>query len=254
MRILSISLSLMLGFTSFVAQPLVFDNEAEAQSRNSFKGVSRGAGRGVSRGSSRGLSRGTRGRGQVVSSRGSTPIGSAPRVFNNPTGVVQRRGFKDQLIRDVNNPLFVQREIFNAVKGQQFGLGFGNSLGVNRNDNIRLIQREIQIQDQNAVKIRQNELRQLQGALRRTGPNGRFLTREEQAAALNGALIDDSSNGTITEVFDSGIASGSSCPSGINCGFRVYSDGTGPRIITPGISGGLPSFDGLNGPKVITLD
>ena len=46
------------------------------------------------------------------------------------------------------------------------------------------------------------------------------------------------------------------CPRSHNCGYRVYSDGSGPRIITLGVNpgGDLPEFDGLSGPLVITLD
>lgn len=52
------------------------------------------------------------------------------------------------------------------------------------------------------------------------------------------------------------IYRGQPCPTRHNCGYRLYSDGTGPRIITPGQvpSKDLPEFDGLNGPQVITLD
>ena len=45
------------------------------------------------------------------------------------------------------------------------------------------------------------------------------------------------------------------CPSHHNCGYRVYSDGTGPRIITPGLNDkqvGVP-FDGIHGPAIITF-
>ncbi|MDJ0614634.1 MAG: hypothetical protein QNJ29_13275 [Rhizobiaceae bacterium] len=45
------------------------------------------------------------------------------------------------------------------------------------------------------------------------------------------------------------------CPKGYNCGYRVYSDGTGPRIITLGAGpqNGLPEYDGLSGPLIITV-
>jgi len=45
------------------------------------------------------------------------------------------------------------------------------------------------------------------------------------------------------------------CPSGYNCGYRIYSNGTGPRIITPGVgpADGLPQFDGVNGPAIIRI-
>lgn len=41
------------------------------------------------------------------------------------------------------------------------------------------------------------------------------------------------------------------CPSGHSCGYRLYENGSGPRIISPGVNSGL---SGLNGPVVITLD
>ena len=47
------------------------------------------------------------------------------------------------------------------------------------------------------------------------------------------------------------------CPSNHNCGYRVYQDGSGPRIITPGAGGladGLPAFDGVYGPLIITVE
>ena len=46
------------------------------------------------------------------------------------------------------------------------------------------------------------------------------------------------------------------CPEGHNCGYRLYEDGTGPRIIIlgAGSSGVDQAYDGINGPKVITLD
>lgn len=45
------------------------------------------------------------------------------------------------------------------------------------------------------------------------------------------------------------------CPSRHNCGYRVYEDGSGPRIITPGVSSvevGV-DYDGVVGPTIITL-
>lgn len=51
-------------------------------------------------------------------------------------------------------------------------------------------------------------------------------------------------------------ATGSPCPDGLNCGYRLYEDGTGPRIIVLGEDGtGIDQpYDGLNGPKIIRLD
>lgn len=44
------------------------------------------------------------------------------------------------------------------------------------------------------------------------------------------------------------------CPEGFNCGYRLYEDGTGPRIIVPGVDlEGLPPEDGLKGPRIIRV-
>ena len=46
------------------------------------------------------------------------------------------------------------------------------------------------------------------------------------------------------------------CPRNHNCGYRIYSDGSGPRVITPGVSSGNVGvqFDGIMGPTIITVD
>ena len=46
------------------------------------------------------------------------------------------------------------------------------------------------------------------------------------------------------------------CPSGHNCGYRYYQDGSGPRIIQLGQKPGkgLPEYDPVNGPAIIRLD
>ncbi|MEM7069794.1 MAG: hypothetical protein AAF478_13020 [Pseudomonadota bacterium] len=53
-----------------------------------------------------------------------------------------------------------------------------------------------------------------------------------------------------------GNANGVACPKNHNCGYRIYSNGSGPRIITPGVGpgNGLPAYDGVSGPQIITLD
>ena len=47
----------------------------------------------------------------------------------------------------------------------------------------------------------------------------------------------------------------STCPAHVNCGFRVYQDGSGPRIISLDLTDddNLPKQDGLNGSKVIIV-
>lgn len=58
-----------------------------------------------------------------------------------------------------------------------------------------------------------------------------------------------------TEVINTGKRPASKCPTRHNCGYRLYENGTGPRIIVPGVNDpDLPAQDGLNGPLVITLD
>lgn len=170
---------------------------------------------------------------------------------------VNRRGSVDPLIRSVNNPLYVRREVFDAVTGARSGVRLNGLRPANQNNGIRLIQREIQIQRQNEQTLRRNQQRRLQGSIRRSQPNGRFLTRQEQLDLLNNnQIIQD---GVITDQ-QAGVVSGgilaSECPSNHNCGYRIYENGTGPRIIRPStaLSNDLPGYDGLNGPKIITLD
>lgn len=168
-----------------------------------------------------------------------------------------RRGSVDPIIRSVNNPLFVKREVFDVVRGARSGVRLNGLRRANRGSDIRLIQREIQIQRQNEQTLRSNELKRLQGSIRRSQPNGRFLTRQEKLNILNNNQIFDdqlASNQGVNAV--SNGLSASSCPSNHNCGYRIYENGSGPRIIRPGVNYGndLPGYDGLYGSKIITLD
>ncbi len=67
--------------------------------------------------------------------------------------------------------------------------------------------------------------------------------------------IDDGRDGIYyTEVIPAGPPVVTECPAGFNCGYRLYENGTGPRIITPGVSGKhLPPQDGISGPHIIRL-
>jgi len=213
----ALAVSLVLG--SFVPLNVVFDIEAKAQNNNSGFLLNRNN-----------------------------------RRFNNANVTIKRRGVIDQLTRDVNNPLFVRREIFNTIKGQRSGVRLGNIGLSSRNNAIRLIERDIKIRRRNDDLLRRNELRKLQSSLRRTRSNGRLLTRQEQADILNSEVFLEEASSASQ---GSGVVLGAStCPSKHNCGYRIYSNGTGPRIITPGVNGGngLPDFDGINGPSIITLD
>lgn len=228
------SLTLGLAVTSFNVAGVLSVDEANAQSK-SHHGVvlKRGP---VNRGF---LNRNVRPRTPTV----------APRV--------NRRSTVDPLIRSVNNPLYVRREIFDAVTGRRSGVRLNGLQPTSQSNGIRLIQREIQIQRRNEEVARRNEQRRLQGSIRRTQPNGRLLSRQEQLDLLNNNQIVGDEFISNQEV--GGVSNGilaSECPSNHNCGFRIYENGTGPRIIRPnsGVGSGLPSFDGLSGPKVITLD
>lgn len=112
-------------------------------------------------------------------------------------------------------------------------------------------QREIALRNHRVEK--QNQLRRLKASTRRSKPNGRFLSQRERVEILNDNVIDSEFISTSQGVVLSGS---SACPSQHNCGYRIYEDGTGPRIIRPNTYGSndLPDYDGLNGPKVITLD
>lgn len=110
----------------------------------------------------------------------------------------------------------------------------------------RLKLRQQQIFDRNALVQRQNELRFEQSLNRRVRPNGRPVLPTNNSGSFNGSISDGFGS--------DGVISG--CASSFNCGYRIYSDGTGPRIIRPGIDAGgdLPAFDGVSGAKIITLD
>ena len=61
-------------------------------------------------------------------------------------------------------------------------------------------------------------------------------------------ILDDD-----TLVINSQVRVTKPCPANHNCGYRLYTDGTGPRIISPGATSGY-EYDGISGPKVITLE
>lgn len=105
--------------------------------------------------------------------------------------------------------------------------------------------RQQQINDRNVLAQRDNELRLRRSLSRRALPTGQtFIPRNDSNSY-------DTNNGVAL-----GAGLPSSCPSQYNCGYRLYSNGSGPRIITPGayLNNDLPNYDGVRGPKIITLD
>lgn len=187
------SLSIMIGFALFVAEPLVVTNDVQAEG------------------------------------------------YHNSAVLAGKRAFKP-------------RGIINRVGTSRSGVRYGKLRRSHKHHrpNYRLHKRYREIARRNIRVERNNELRRLRASTRRSGPNGRFLSRGEREYLLNGGYIVPNNNSGLQ---GAGGINSNACPSGHDCGYRIYSDGTGPRIITPGVrlGNGLPSYDGLNGPKVITL-
>ena len=103
---------------------------------------------------------------------------------------------------------------------------------------------------------RRNELIVLQNAIQSSRRSGAVLANPRPR--FSDQLVLDPREGVLTADIDgtAGVVARQirSCPTGYNCGYRVYNDGTGPRIITPGVQAGngLPPFDGISGPSIIT--
>jgi len=147
-------------------------------------------------------------------------------------GVLLKPGVFNRGLRFQNQRGFIGSGRFNNRSGVNFGKNF-------RDDGtFQLFERR-----------RLNALRNI--AIKEQG------SRVSQGSVTNDILILDD-GGTSTGV--SGVAvtrSVPACPKGFNCGYRVYEGGSGPRIITPGVGGpadGLPAFDGVSGPLIITVE
>jgi len=120
---------------------------------------------------------------------------------------------------------------------------FNNRSGVNLGNNSRN-DRSFQLFE----RRRLNALRNLAVKENRAGV--------VQGSANNDVIFLDDG---LANSFSSGVGitrGAPACPTGHNCGYRIYQDGSGPRIITPGIGAGdgLPEFDGVSGPLVITIE
>jgi len=149
---------------------------------------------------------------------------------------------------DNGRRFLVRNRVFTSRSGNQ----------VSHADKGRRLQREISSRDLlNSDRRRSIDARNEQISLERS------IRSAERAAAAGGGVVVVGGNrqGILTSDFNGGVAGTvltqrTPCPRSHNCGYRLYSNGTGPRIITPGISAGgnLPEFDGLSGPQVITLD
>lgn len=139
--------------------------------------------------------------------------------------------------------------------GDAFGTRSGNS-GViirgNKRDRL-FIERRRDIARRNERVVLENEL---QSARR----SGAVLARSNRS--FSGSLVLDPREGVLSSGFEDGGTAGiitpyqQSCPSNHDCGYRLYTDGTGPRIITPVVpaSDDLPEYDGISGSLVIQFD
>ncbi len=119
----------------------------------------------------------------------------------------------------------------------------------------------------NSVEIRRRQIEQrnrrvaIENHLQSVRRSGSVLANPHRSGALyygnvrETIINEDPYTSAGTQVIYGGAAR-SVCPASHNCGYRVYENGTGPRIITPGLvrNGNLPAFDGLSGPVIITVD
>lgn len=83
--------------------------------------------------------------------------------------------------------------------------------------------------------------------------NPKIYVYDNEIGLIEDHLLGDGSDYAITVI--KGPSVQPACPVGHNCGYRLYEDGTGPRIITLGVSGkGLPPQDGVSGPRIIRVN
>lgn len=148
------------------------------------------------------------------------------------SGVLLKPGVFNRRLRFQNQRGFGRSGAFINQNGANFGNNF-------RDDGtFQLFERR-----------RLNALRNIAIKEQRSGVSQRSVANDI-------ILLDDGS--TTTGLSGVAVTRGApACPSNHNCGYRVYQDGSGPRIITPGSGGpadGLPAFDGVSGPLIITVE
>jgi len=130
------------------------------------------------------------------------------------------------------------------------GVNLGSSSFVNTKTRSRgLFQRRALIEQQNRRIVIENQLR---SERRRAS----VLANPERFGRLDGnfrqTIIDDPAFNGGAGTHTSFYRGTQPCPAKHNCGYRIYQDGSGPRIIAPGIYGkDLPKFDGIRGPVII---
>lgn len=132
------------------------------------------------------------------------------------------------------------------------------SVGFSTNKDIIIKKRGVLLGRQNVLSNGEAALIERRRLIQRRNEvvrNQELIERQIRAGNLasSGVLLNNQIDDT--SLVNGGIDTSPACPTGFNCGFRLYDSGTGPRIITPGLSsdGSLPAFDGLRGPKIITL-
>ncbi|MEO0327838.1 MAG: hypothetical protein AAF217_04505 [Pseudomonadota bacterium] len=102
---------------------------------------------------------------------------------------------------------------------------------------------------------RRNERVVLENALRREQRSGAVLANR---GTSRGFFVDAPRQGILTAdnggVVGNVVTNVNPCPARHNCGYRIYENGAGPRIIRPSIpaGNGLPPYDGVSGPVIYT--
>ncbi len=149
------------------------------------------------------------------------------------------------------NPRAVSRSGVVILNGRTGRYNSGVLLRGNRRDRL-FVQRQRDIARRNDRLVIENQLQ----SERRSAS---VLANRDSGRIGTGVVLGDRAG--IISAENDGVAgvvsaNGIDCPRGYNCGYRIYSNGTGPRIIVPGVSAGdgLPAFDGVSGPNIITFD
>ena len=170
-------------------------------------------------------------------------------------GVSEAQAGVKSRVKRTNRHKHYKRKNFqkNRISSSGVSLGVRNTGVVQsgRNRTRSFVQRRQDI-------ARRNERVVLENALQSIRRSGAVLANPRRG--FSDALVLDPREGVLSSGFgDNGTVGAVTrfrqpCPAKHNCGYRVYSDGTGPRIITPGIpsGNGLPEFDGITGPVIIT--
>lgn len=195
---------------------------------------------------------------------------SVAQAENYHSGVVLRKGSSRAKAHNANrNRLFIERR--RSIEARNNRIAFesaarrGNSAsagvllsGSGRNDFVSRRYHRGYKNDSNRLFIERR--RSIEARNERIAIQNAERRARNQNSGAGVIVLGDDRQGILTA--DNGGVAGTvytqtaPCPRSHNCGYRIYDNGTGPRIITLGVEqgGDLPAFDGLSGPQIITLD